>query len=81
MKVCEILSEGYKQYDKQAQQVWAAKTVAKKKEILTKMVDTFKYKAKQQQFYGKIERENRGTVLDKFAADIMQTGHGDSVVR
>jgi len=71
----------FKQFDAMAQKVWATKDVEGKKAELKKMVGAFKYKDKQQKFYNKIEAETNANKLDKLAADLMQVGHGNAVIK
>lgn len=59
-----------KNLDKLAQAVWAAPDADHKREQLSKMVDSFKFKEKQDMFRRKIANEKNPTKLDKLAADI-----------
>jgi len=69
-----------KNLDKLAQAVWAATDVDKKKAALNKMIDSFKFKDKQEAFRRKIEHENNPKRLDKIAANIT-LGLKDKVVK
>ena len=70
----------YPNFDELAQGVWAAQTLEKKKELCRQMVDQFRYKEKQNQFYREIDRATNKTRLDRMAADLMQLPHGNRVV-
>ncbi len=54
-----------------AQKVWQYSDVEAKKHTLHEMVDSFKFKEKQEKFHLIITRENRPSRLDKLAADLM----------
>jgi hypothetical protein len=58
---------------KLAQKVWSfpPTDVESKKELLHLMVDSFKFKEKQEKFHLIIDREYRPLRLDKLAADLM----------
>jgi len=76
-----VSDTNYNQFDKLAQQVWTSTSIEDKKEILTKMVESFKFKDKQRQFYDVIKVETSLKRLDKIAADLMLVGHGDAVLK
>ena len=54
-----------------AQQVWSTKDVDCKKILLERMVDDFKFKAKQEHFRDLIAGTDKPARLDKLAADLM----------
>lgn len=70
----------YKQLDKAAQKVWAAKGDAKKAALVS-LINSFKFKGKQEAHLAKAEAMTDPNKMDKFAADLMQVGHGNKVVK
>lgn len=70
----------FKQLDVAAQKVWAAKGDAKK-EALISLINSFKFKGTTEQHLAKVEKmADNPNKMDKFAADLMQVGHGNKVV-
>jgi hypothetical protein len=69
----------FKQLDVAAQKVWAAKGDAKKAALVS-LIKGFKFKGKQEAHLAKAEMMDNPTKMDKFAADLMQVGHGNKVV-
>jgi len=70
----------FKQLDAAAQKVWAAKGDAKK-EALISLIKSFKFKGTTEQHLAKVEgMASSPTKMDKFAADLMQVGHGNKVI-
>lgn len=69
----------YKQLDQAAQKVWAAKGDAKKAALVS-LIKSFKFKGKQESHLAKAEAMTNANKMDKFAADLMQVGHGNKVV-
>jgi len=60
--------------------VWAAKGDAKK-EALISLIKSFKFKGTTEQHLAKVEgMASSPTKMDKFAADLMQVGHGNKVI-
>ncbi len=68
------------QYDEQAQQVWAATNIERKKEILIEMINSFTFKKKADQFRSDVVRATSSQKLDKLVSDIMLVGHGYKVI-
>lgn len=64
----------------QAQLIWRTPDVESKKVLLHEMVNSFRYKDKQEYFHKLINGEGRIHKLDKLAADIM-LADTDKVIR
>ena len=75
----EATAGEFKQLDQAAQKVWAAKGDAKKTALMA-LINSFKFKGKQETHLAKAEAMTNPTQMDKFAADLMQVGHGNKVV-
>lgn len=70
----------FKQLDVAAQKVWAAIGDAKKSALIS-LINSFQFKGTTEQHLAKVEAmANNPTKMDKFAADLMQVGHGNKVV-
>lgn len=70
----------FKQLDKAAQKVWAA-TGDAKKIALVSLINSFRFKGKQNLHLTKAEEMTDPNKMDKFAADLMQVGHDNKVIR
>lgn len=69
------------QFDVEAQRVWTTPDIEGKKEILHRMIDAFKFPKKAEQFRQKVDKMTSGVALDRLAADVMQVGHGNKVIK
>ena len=57
--------------EQQAQEVWNTSDIDCKKILLHRMIDGFKFKAKQEMFRDLVVVTNKAVRLDKLAADLM----------
>lgn len=70
----------FNQLDSAAQEVWAATGDAKHKALVV-LIKSFKFKDKTEQYLTKADNMATDPIkMDKFAADLMQVGHGNKVV-
>jgi len=73
--------QSFKQLDRLAQIVWAAKGVEAKKSALDKLIDALKFKDKADKFRRDADKATSEQRLDMLAANLMQVGHGDKVIK
>lgn len=69
------------QFEGETKEVWAEPHLDRKRALVMKMVETFKYKNKQQYFREKVRLAPTGLQLDRLATQLMLYGEGLSVVR
>ena len=69
----------FKQLDTLAQKVWAATGNEAKLKAMNTLIDGFKFKELQDKHRAKLPGMSDAK-LDKFAADLMQVGHGNKVL-
>lgn len=67
-------------FQNETQAVWAEPDLEKKRLLVRKMVESFKYREKQNQFLISVEQAKTGLALDKLATQIMLYGDGLSIV-
>lgn len=62
------------------QRVWAATTIEEKRQLMSSVIDDFKFKAKQEHFRKAVAAAKNAFVLDKLAGDLVLIQSGDRVI-
>lgn len=78
----KIVAKEAKTFDKEAQQIWAERDIARKKELIeTLIISQFQYVKKQEDFRKKVQITNKASALDKLVGDIVLFAHGEKVLK
>lgn len=63
-----------------AQRVWAATTIEEKRQLMVDVIDSLKFKAKQDRFRRDVAAAKNTFALDKLAGDLALIQSGDRVI-